>query len=441
MPFVRRFLSVDGECVSLVDPHAFEEAYAKAKQSELERKLGQPSAKKGGSYIAALQRKLALWGKVQPRASLAGLILPSGEVVTTAPEISEGLAAHWSQTFRWKPTESPAMTELASFLSPLPPMAPPSRKMAAAAIRYARNKAPGADGLPAEAWRAAGELGIDLCWESVLWLLGGKSFSSFWSSALLIYPPKKVRPGERKAERRAKDPRPISLKATANRSTMAVFSMALRDPIVKWASPQQRGFIPSRNLCWNVIEADHACRVAYFERSPGQLPSAWALDLAAAFPNVARMWMFFVLTAIKAPVGLVDMVRHTHKENRAVALDSGIAEFKYELASGVQQGCPFSGVMSVLSFDACVRALVFQLGVLGWVFACADDLFLIIRTLELLSCVTAVFSLLSRATGLELNLGKCVGVPLWAEATPQTLETLRIQVCEYSMHLPSENLL
>ena len=89
---------------------------------------------------------------------------------------------------------------------------------------------------------------------------------------------------------------------------MTVFSMALRDQVVRSASPHQRGIIPSRNLCWSVVGADHTCSEASVERSSGQLPSPRALDLAAKFPSVARMWMLCVLAAIEAPAGLVDML-------------------------------------------------------------------------------------------------------------------------------------
>ena len=173
-----------------------------------------------------------------------------------------------------------------------------------------------------------------------------------------------------------------------------------------WISPRQRGFIPRRSLCLNVVEADRECRVAGFERLPGEFPSAWSLDLAASFPSIARMWMQFVLEAIEAPKGLSNMVQSTHAENWVLETSTGDVRFMYELASGVQQGCPFTGLMFAICFDACVRGLSASLGLLGVIWACADDVFLVLRSMAALSRAASMFLLLKRATCLTLNVDR-----------------------------------
>ena len=157
------------------------------------------------------------------------------------------------------------MKELSSFLEPLPTIPPPSRHHARCAVKFAKNRAPGYDGLPAEAWRAAGELSVDLAFESTLWLLSGAQMPPIWHSAVLVYPPKMVKADERRVSRKPKDTRPISLKLVAARHAMMTMYLSMRSAICAWNCASQCGFVPGRNLALVIIEADTWCRLIGLE--------------------------------------------------------------------------------------------------------------------------------------------------------------------------------
>ena len=229
--------------------------------------------------------------------------------------------------------------------------------------------------------------------------------------------------------------RPISLKLVANKHTMLVMSAALQRAIVKWSTPQQRGFIPSRNLCVNIIEADALARECSLTAAPDSHPSLWALDLEAAFPSIARLWIFYALEAMRAPAAFVAFVRATHSSTWALSLTQGGLVFQFELASGVEQGCPSASYIFIFAFEACVRMLTMAIATTGAVLACADDLLLIIKAICVLNRVAAIFCLLEKAAALRLAAHKCCAVPLWARFSPHVAEVLRVQICRVAPSL------
>ena len=178
-PYARRWLVVEGGRVSLRAPAEFEEKFARLKQTELEHRLpkratpGSDSAR-GRALEAGLRRKLSLWSRSQPKAVLSG-VCDGENVITDKAGMDEALATHWRRVFRERIVDPSAAADLASEAPQLPPMDPPSRGMLRAAIRVARNAAPGADGIPPAAWRAAGQRGEDHLFDSLLWTLSGKS--------------------------------------------------------------------------------------------------------------------------------------------------------------------------------------------------------------------------------------------------------------------------
>ena len=88
------------------------------------------------------------------------------------------------------------------------------------------------------------------------------------------------------------------------------------------------------------------------------------------------------------------------------------------MLSGVLQGCPLSGTVFAVSFDSPLRCLVEGIGDRGLVLACADDVLLLLRAISAVQCVVRIFAIITLATGMIVNLSKCVAVPLWREFCP-----------------------
>ena len=134
---------------------------------------------------------------------------------------------------------------------------------------------------------------------------------------------------------------------------------------------------------------------------------------------------------IGLPEGLVSLILNSHSETWALT-SSGANPFLFELASGVQQGCPLAGVLFVLSFDPCVRWLSQTLEGIGVPLACADDVLVILKQVRAMSFVQHIFDNLKTATGLMLSPTKCIGVPLWGACSPHVIELLRSDLRLYA---------
>ena len=148
---------------------------------------------------------------------------------------------------------------------------------------------------------------------------------------------------------------------------------------------------------------------------------AMALDLAAAFPSISRAWIARAFQLVRAPLGLQVFIANTHSSTWALSFASSGIHYDYEMASGVQQGCPLAGVAFVVCFDFALRALMHTLAENAKILACADDIFLVLRTIRLLAPVSEVFTKVAGATALCLSPTKCIIVPLWDSCTPQTV--------------------
>ena len=86
-----------------------------------------------------------------------------------------------------------------------------------------------------------------------------------------------------------------------------------------------------------------------------------------------------------------------------------------------------AGLLFIISFDAAVRALRGQLKSSS-VFACADDVFLVLKKIEELATAMLIFQMLEKAACLKLSPSKCEIVPLWAECTEAIVTIVRAEL-------------
>ena len=430
-PFAARHLDTSTSPPAMRDPGAFEEAFAEAKLDALHFKASAiaPSRR---PCARALRRRMALWSKSQPRALLRGVLLEGDRIADDLPSMQCALASHWARVFRDVEVERDAMLQLASVLPPLPTPRPPTKSQIRLALRLARDNAPGPDGLPASAWRAAGNLAVDHFWLTSLWLSMGHPMGPTWTGCLMLFPPKKVQPSERAVLRHSRDVRPISLKQVANKIVLAARSFSLRDSLIAWSCSAQRGFVPTRNLACNFVEADLTARLASMTCSPADRPLAVGFDIEAAFPSISRTWLWYVLTVIEMPIGLQRFFRAAHEASWAFAWQADVLTPLFPLERGVLQGCPLAGVAFVFAMDAVIRQLILIVAAAGRVFACADDLLVIIYMASRLQEIFNLFALVQRATSMRLNAKKCAFTPLWGSFSLSLRERVGDALARYA---------
>ena len=170
-------LRVSGNDVYLADPPAFESCICDDRYRSFEERIAKEQAdtdltccsapRKKPSKMQALLRLSRLWSPFDRRLVVAGVITgfrsDGSPCVVLDPSARLGaLSAAWSDTFSAKASCSATADEVVSrWARPLDfsGVSPPSREYFKLAASRARSSAPCRDGLPYEAWAAAGEYG------------------------------------------------------------------------------------------------------------------------------------------------------------------------------------------------------------------------------------------------------------------------------------------
>ena len=118
----------------------------------------------------------------------------------------------------------------------------------------------------------------------------------------MVFPPKGEKAGDdEELQRNPSETRPLNLKDTDAKLIAGAHVLALRPAHKAWSLPQQRGFVPDRQLANNITDADAALRA--FAWITHLLPVALLTDIKAAFPHLSQKYLFLVMEVIGAPEG------------------------------------------------------------------------------------------------------------------------------------------
>jgi len=171
--------------------------------------------------------------------------------------------------------------------------------------------------------------------------------------------------------------------------------------------------IAGRSMLENVLRIDtlmHYMSIAGFAKA-----AAIFFDFKAAFPSIAHQYLFEILQASGIPSTIIRIIKKLYHRNWHVIKLAGKTFVGPLILAGVRQGCP----LSMILFALCLQPLIIKLGTLignGDGFgAFADDLALVVANLdEVAGPIAELFERFAKASGLHLNLNKCVIVPLSA---------------------------
>ena len=132
----------------------------------------------------------------------------------------------------------------------------------------------------------------------------------FFNIAFLRLPPKSL-PGDGVFDPR--DTRPLS-GANSDAKIFARFlAMTFEKILGNWAFWMQHGFVHGRCMLNNVIEIEtRAARLAF---NPTSYPSVIFFDFAAAFPSIARAFIWIVFEHIDMPVPLIKAIQALYRKN------------------------------------------------------------------------------------------------------------------------------
>ena len=161
----------------------------------------------------------------------------------------------------------------------------------------------------------------------------------------------------------------------------------------------------------NVIDVE--TKALIFARNKNNSSALLFFDFAAAFPSIARAFIWIALVAIGFPRKVVAAIRALYKNNLHFVRTSSGLKFVFVAESGVMQGSPLSSLIFVLVTDCINRYLATLIGINDLLLAYADDLALIIEKFFDHGVLLAeAFEFISSICALRLNANKCVCIPL-----------------------------
>ena len=205
--------------------------------------------------------------------------------------------------------------------------------------------------------------------------------------------------------------RPLSVCNTDNRLLASFLWWELEQVTEAWVCEAQRGFfLPGRTMLDNVLDIDCVAQRFLLKHERGAI-LLW--DFCAAFPSISHNCLFEVLNMLGVPPGHLHAIKALYSNVAHLLVVDGSMLPSFVLKGGVRQGCPLSPLLFVLVLDIFLRHLRRQFK--GNLFrGYADDL----------ACVTSdvvrdwprfihEFEVWARASGLRLNIKKCICIPLW----------------------------
>ncbi|MDA8582920.1 reverse transcriptase domain-containing protein [bacterium] len=150
-------------------------------------------------------------------------------------------------------------------------------------------------------------------------------------------------------------------------------------------------------------------------------------DFGAAFPSLSQRWMRTTLQHLKLPRGFTAVVLGMYAFALALVMQAGwLAVFMLQ-ASGVLQGCPMSGSLFQLCMDPHLHRMqsVMCRQRSATIRACADDVGAVLRMLDDLIPLAAIFAAAASLSNLVLKASKCVIVVLSVALSDEVIAFIR----------------
>jgi hypothetical protein len=381
--------------------------------------------------LSQLHVLAATWRTHRRRISLTAVTDSEG-IPQSCPEAAAKLLEdHWKPVFAEKAIAAEAAVLLMPFIQKVPPGLCWSidRSGFHEVMAKPRDSAPGPDGIPYGAWRAAGTFMYDVMFEAFVAFTSGSSLPAQFNDCNLAFIPKGDNPEDfHLVARSPSTTRPISLSNTDSK----YFALALNRPLAEAATitvhPRQRGFVNGRSLLDNVLEVEGIAQS--FAIAEADDPAIILFDIMAAFPSLSHQWLFVVLVKMGIPQATIQAFKALYRDCFATIMLMGKRRRRFAIKSGIRQGCPASGTLFALAMDPCIRYLIARIGPdLGLVNAYADDIAAVIRNLfDSLVLVNRCFEIIGQATALHLHPGKVVVVPLWKFDEAEVRQRIRALV-------------
>ena len=338
------------------------------------------------------------------------------------------LQKNWGQVFASRSTCANGCNRFfKNNLRPFPAVRPPNFRdfvRHTRAMRFVRSTC-GPDGIPASALAAAKESTSRILFDIHCDMCATGIPPRHFNLSVTIFPVKKVKIDEQfEIIRDWNEHRPISMKNDDNKAIASVSNEVLMPSLHEWICSAQMGFVRGRNFLAIILEADVFMRLAAcMINSPRAM--LFLFDFCSAFPSMDHGFLFQVLEGAKFPCGFRNLVKAFYTNNATYGRQDGQFRFLFNVMRGVLQGCPLSSTLFIIAVNPFLEYLSSILNYGETVKACADDIMMIITSLDNMLKVSKAFHWFELVSGLRLNHSKCIGIPCVKRPSAAALDLAR----------------
>ena len=149
--------------------------------------------------------------------------------------------------------------------------------------------------------------------------------------------------------------RPLSLSNTSQKLVAKLLDSCLATMASTTVSREQSGFVKGRRI-HDAVFAIESSAIAASTDDPEDGAMVF-LDQRAAFPSVARNFVFHILEAMGVPSMIIKAIKKLYDNNMAQVSFGNSEPVEFAMEQGIRQGCPLSGTLWAIMFDPVIRLL------------------------------------------------------------------------------------
>ena len=252
-----------------------------------------------------------------------------GKALTQYDEIKKRWAEYCEDLYK-KPQDDNSDFHHTGKESEPPPLRDEIRQ---ALNQLAKGKSTGVDKLPAELWKATGELGIDLLWKWCKAIWEQQEWPTDWCRAVFLPIYKKG------SKEECNNHRTISLIVHASKILLKIIVNRIKIKYSTEISEEQAGFVEGRGTREHVVNVRQVMEKCRGHNIPLYM---CFIDYSKAFDCVSHGQLWNIMRTMGFPEHLISLICKLYgNQESSVRTGAGITEW-FKFGRGVRQGCILS---------------------------------------------------------------------------------------------------
>ncbi|KAF1315300.1 reverse transcriptase, partial [Globisporangium splendens] len=241
------------------------------------------------------------------------------------------------------------------------------------------------------------------------------------------------------------DYRPIALLNSDYKIFTRIFATRLRTVLPWLIHHMQAGFVPGRAIPTTIDVLLAAQQRATSDPAVSRA-IALLLDFAKAYDSLDRSFLVQALQHLGFPLKFVRLVKVLHSQTTYKFIVNGFLSRKYNVTSGIRQGCPLAPLLFILALEVLYRKIEASDEIHGvelQAAGCAtevrlggyaDDTTIYLSDPKDINAVFAILDKYGAASGLRVNRHKSAVLPLNKEYSPTEESVSDIHVLQREEH-------